>query len=157
MEVIWITYSCRMGALVGSGCVVVGLQAAQQIARCQLSHSYSGGTCPSLSHKKCKEKWSMASLSDISYTQGLQIQLCLQHTCYFTRLTAAFVADSKEPTIQIKLSSLYVNGILFQNILTILCLQRTAVWIQYQVKRFLNLLQNPFLLGWGLVHTIKII
>lgn len=157
MEVIWITYRGWMGASVGSGCVVVGLQAVQQIARCQLSHSYSGGTHPSLSHKKCKEKWSMASLSDISYTQGLRMQLCLQHTCYFTWLTAAFVADSKEPIIQIKLSSPYVNGILLQNILTILCLQRTAVWIQYQVKSFLNLLQNPFLLGWGLVHTIKMI
>lgn len=69
----------------------------------------------------------MDSLSDFTNTQGQQTQLCLQHTCYFTRLTAAFVADSKEPIIQIKLSSLYVNGILFQNILTILCLQRTAV------------------------------
>lgn len=69
----------------------------------------------------------MASFSDISYTEGLQILLCLQHTCYFTRLTAACGADSKELIIQIKLSSLYVNGILFQNILNILCLQRTAV------------------------------
>lgn len=152
MEVIWTAHRCQMGVSVGSGCVVAVLQAEQQT-----EPWLPWRPCPSPSHRKCKEKWSMASLSDFTYTQGLQTQLCLQHTCYFTRLTAAFVADSKEPIIQIKLSSLYVNGILFQNILTILCLQRTAVWIQYQVKSFLNLLQNRFLLGWRLVHTIKII
>lgn len=152
MEATWITYSfCGVWTCV---CGTAGSAASWQVpAEPQLPESL----CPSLSHRKCKEKWSMASFSDISYTQGLQILLCLQHTCYFTRLTAACRADSKELIIQIKLSSLYVNGILFQNILNILCLQRTAVWIQYQVKSFLDLLQNPFLLGWGLVHTIKII